>query len=161
MPQEKVYTVLEAHRYFAVEANQRVWTLLAKKNRTSEESDEMLHAAHTSYYHWLVAGNVTNQQRAEWLLYRVYSELELFKRAAYHARRCHDLTQRHPEFMQDFDVAYSHECMARTFAMNGDLENAKAKYDKAKDAANRISNEEDRKIFMGDFTSGKWFGLEK
>ncbi len=159
MAEEKVYTEAEAQRFFAVEANQRVWTLLLKENRTTDESDEIVHAAHASYYHWLVVGNETNNQRAEWLLYRVYLELGLPDRATYHARQCHIITQQHPEFMQDFDVAYAHECMARTYAMNGDLENAKLKHAKARAAGNAIPDDEDRKIFMKDFKGGNWFGI--
>ena len=40
------------HRLIAVRLFNRVWEFMEKADRTSEEDDEMLHAAHASRYHW-------------------------------------------------------------------------------------------------------------
>jgi hypothetical protein len=61
--------------------------------------------------------------------------------------------------MQDFDLAYAEEGIARALAIVGRLEQAKQHYDKAKTAGEALVDDEDREIFMGDFGSGDWYGL--
>ena len=60
------------HKSLAIALNQRTWTLLEKEARSAAESDEMIHAAHGSLWHWLQAGGPVQQQRGEWLIGRVY-----------------------------------------------------------------------------------------
>lgn len=43
---------LECHRKFAVDLFNLVWSLLDKKDRTKEEDNKMVHAAHVSRFHW-------------------------------------------------------------------------------------------------------------
>ena len=52
MSDEIEFDVNQAHTYFAKKVNGRVWELLEKEERTREEDDEMVHAAHTSLFHW-------------------------------------------------------------------------------------------------------------
>jgi len=61
--------------------------------------------------------------------------------------------------MKDFDMAYAFEALARAHAMQGDQKTASEFYGKAQQAGMIIADEEDRKIFFGDFTGGNWFGL--
>ena len=75
MSVEKRYTEAEAHRHFAAGLNGEVWGLLGKEERSVEEDERMVHAAHASCYHWLEIGTGLHQQRGEWLIARVYSEL--------------------------------------------------------------------------------------
>src|ERR1700693_6097609 len=46
-----------------------------KPDRTRDEEDEMLHAAHASRYHWGVVGQAENRARGEWQISRVYTVL--------------------------------------------------------------------------------------
>ena len=41
----------ETHRKLAVDRFHRVWALLETSNRTTEETDERVHAGHASRYH--------------------------------------------------------------------------------------------------------------
>jgi hypothetical protein len=51
MVEEKKYTGKEFHRKSAVDCFNLVWTLMDKKDRTKEENDKMVHAAHASRFH--------------------------------------------------------------------------------------------------------------
>jgi hypothetical protein len=51
LTEEKIST-REEHRKFAVGLFNLTWSLLDKKDRTREEDDKMVHAAHASRYHW-------------------------------------------------------------------------------------------------------------
>lgn len=149
----------EAHQYFAVALNNRTWELLGKPDRTPEENREMIQAAYASCYHWRYNGEAVNQQRGEWIISRVYTELEMAEPALYHAQICRELTTKYPDKMKDFDVAYSWECMARAEALNKNTEAAVKYLKKAQESAEAIKGPEDKKIFMGDLNSGKWYGV--
>lgn len=153
------YTIGEAHKHFAQSTNSRVWELLQKQTRSCAEDEEMLHAAHACAYHWRFAGTAIHQQRGEWLICRVHIVLGHAPEAVRHAERCFELTESQKALMQDFDIAYAFEGMARAHAMIGDHKLAEEFLRLAQQAGERIANDEDRSIFMGDFDAGPWFGL--
>jgi len=151
----------ETHRQFAIELNGRVWDLLAKADRSVQENEEMVHAAHASCLHWLKAGTALHHQRGEWLIAHVYAELGLAEPALRHAQRCQELTREHADQMADFDLAYAHEGLARAYAIAGQHEQAKEHLKLAKRAGQAIADKESKKIFLGDLHSGNWGGLKE
>lgn len=157
----KKYTLEEAQLKLAKQTNSRVWVLHDKEERTAEEEQEMIHAAHTSLYHWSQVGTTVNLQRGEWLIGRVYTVLGDGQAALYYARRCMALTEAHRQEMADFDLAWADEGMARALALNGEMAEAKAHWEKARTAGEAIADDEDREIFMGDFNGGEWYGLNE
>jgi hypothetical protein len=159
MDETKIYTIDEAHKYFAQSANGRVWALLQKSNRSPSEDDEMLHAAHACIYHWQFVGTAVHQQRGEWLISRVHVVLGHGNEALRHAQRCFELTESNRGLMQDFDIAYAFEGIARAQAMLGDQRLAKEFLVLAEQAGDAIANAEDKSIFVGDFDGGNWYGL--
>ena len=161
MTSEALFDENVAHAYFARKLNGEVWQLLEKTERTSDDQFRMMHAAHGSAYHWLCAGTVVHQQRAEWLLAHVYTVLKEAESALLHANRCLALTEEHEAEMADFDKAYAYEGMARACALCQNEEDAMWYYQLAKQAGRLIKDPEDRKIFEGDFGSGDWWGVEK
>src|SRR5204862_6157437 len=62
-------------RALAVGLFNHVWTLLETPDRTVEQDDEMIHAAHASRYHWGEVGEKVNLARGEWQCSRVYAVL--------------------------------------------------------------------------------------
>ena len=160
MMHNKVFTLQEAHMEFAKKLNGRVWELLAKEDRTQKEDDEMIQAAHASLYHWLQVGTAVHQQRGFWMLAHVYTVLEHQEEALYNAERCLQITKQYPEQMQDFDFAYGFEGAARASALTGDRTKAAEYKKKASDAGEKIANEEDKSIFLGDLMGGNWYGVD-
>jgi hypothetical protein len=159
MDETTKYTLDEAHKYFAKSINGRVWELLQKLNRSQDENDEMLYAAHACTYHWKFAGTAVHQQRGEWLISRVHVALGQALEALRHAQRCFELTEANRDQMKDFDIAYAFEGLARAHAMVGDQQMAEEFLVLAGQAGEAIANEEDRSIFMDDFDGGNWSGL--
>jgi hypothetical protein len=160
MGDEKRYTEEEAHRLFAAGLNGEVWNLLGKPDRSEAEDERMIHTAHASCHHWLEVGTELHHQRAEWLISRAYSEVGRAEPALRHARRCEELTARHADLMEDFDLAYARECMARAHALAGEREEARTLLALAVEAGQAIQDEESRKIFLGDLEGGNWHGLK-
>jgi hypothetical protein len=149
-----------SHRDFAKGINGEVWRLLETPNRTLQESERMIYAAYASCYHWLHAGAAVNHQRGEWLIARVYTVLGLGEAATRHARRCMELTDEHRAQLEDFDLAFAHEIVARAAALRGDAEEAKVHIARAREEGEKIADPEDRKVFFDDFFSYPWFGLD-
>jgi hypothetical protein len=63
------------HRRLGVDLFNKTWTLMEKEARTPEETEEMLHCAHASSYHWMQVGTQANRARSEWQCSRVYTVL--------------------------------------------------------------------------------------
>lgn len=154
------YTILGKyiHKYLGIELNNLVWKYLDKDNRTEQENNKMINAAHASLYHWSEVGKPENFARGEWLVSHVYSVLNRPEPALYHAKNCMNITKESD--LVDFDLAYAYEAMARAYAAN---ENKK-EYDKyiklAEEAGNKIKEVEDRKIFFSDFQAQPWYGMK-
>jgi len=146
----------ETHRVFARQTNGRVWELLEKRDRTPAEEREMLTAAYASLFHWLHAGTVVHEQRGEWLIARVHLELSHQGEALRHARRCKDLTEADQEAMEDFDVAFAEEVMARVDSLRGETEPAREALKRALAAGQAIQDAEDRQIFFDTLNGGPW-----
>ena len=159
MDETKTYTLDEAHEHFTKSFNARVWELLQKHDRSQEENDELLHAAHACAYHWKFVGIPVHQQRGEWLISHVHVALGHANEALRHAERCFELMQANKEEMQDFDIAYAFEGLARAHAMLGDQKMAEEFLYLAEQAGSGIADEEDKSIFMGDFDGWEWYGL--
>jgi hypothetical protein len=62
--------------------------------------------------------------------------------------------------MEDFDIAYAYEGMARANALSGNIEAAEKFLGLAESAGEEISDAESKKIFMGDLNSGAWHGIK-
>lgn len=82
----------------------------------------MLHASHASLYHWLQVGTGSHHQRGEWMIAHVLTVLGNGNEAVRHANRCLELTEAHSDLMEDFDLAYAYEAMARSTALAGNIE---------------------------------------
>lgn len=156
---EKRFTLTEAHKEFAVNSNGRVWQLLDKKSRTQQENDELLYAVHASSYHWQTIGTGIHQQRGEYLIAKVYLALGVAERALHHAQRCMVLTDTHHDQMQDFDLAYAHECMARALAIGNRRQEALQHYQRARELGDQIKAAGDKEIFDQDFQANPWYGI--
>lgn len=136
------------HRKYAVDLFNFVWKLLEKTERSVEEEDEMIHAAHASRYHWGKAGTAVNLARGEWQISRVYSTIKHPEAALHHARRCLAICQENG--IGDFDLAYAYEALARAAAVAGYGSSSRHYTRLAWEAARQIQEEDDRQLFEND-----------
>ena len=83
----------EQHKAFAVECFNLVWGLLDKADRTAEDDERMVHAAHASRFHWGEIGTPLEFARGEWQISRVYAVLGRSEAALHHAQRSLDLCE--------------------------------------------------------------------
>ncbi len=143
--------VLKIHRQFAVDLFNMVWDLLDKPQRTPQENDTMLHAAHASRYHWEKAGTALNLARGEWQVSRVYATLGRAEPALYHAGRSLEICQENQ--YGDFDLAFAFEALARARDVAGDPTGRDRALELAVEAGQAIQEEDDRKHFFSQLKS--------
>ncbi|KZL22035.1 hypothetical protein PsAD2_00060 [Pseudovibrio axinellae] len=138
------------HRTVAIELNQRAWALLEKQDRTLEDNDELLHAAHASLWHWLQVGTKRNEQRGLWLVGRVHVLQGNKEAAMRYAKKTMTLTTSNEEDMVDFDHAYAYELFARATFLAGEKDKAEGLFERASRLGQLIHGEQNRKIFFSD-----------
>lgn len=144
--------MLYDHRQLGVDLFNHAWTLLDKAERTPDEDDEMLGAAHASRYHWSKASTeAKHQARGEWQLARVYAVLGRGEPAVHHAQRCLEWCGRGE--VEDWDLAYAHEALARAYRVAGDGAKADEHKARARELGDAIADPEDREHFDEDWAT--------
>ncbi len=143
------------HRRLGTDLFNHVWSLIEKADRTAAETDEMIHAAHASRYHWSKAGTSVNLGRGEWQIARVYSILGRGEPAAFHATRCRAYIQAAVAAGEadDWDLAAAYEASARAAAVAGNAADAAAWRDQARSALADISDPADRELIERDLAT--------
>ena len=148
MTEEKKYTEKECHKRFAVNCFNLVWTLMDKKNRTKEEDDKMVHAAHASRFHWGEIGTPVELERGEWQISRVYTVVDRPQSALYHAERCLEICKENN--IGDWDIAFAYEAMARACAVAGQRAECKKYIELATKAGGHIKEKGDRDYLFSE-----------
>ena len=138
----------EEHKKFAISLFNLTWSLLDKKDRTREEEDKMVHAAHASRYHWGEIGTPIEFERGEWQISRVYSVLGRSEPALYHAKRCLDICKNNN--IEDFDIAFAYETIARALSIAGDKAECEKYLQLATEAGENIKKKEDKDYFLSE-----------
>lgn len=152
MARGREYPVGEADdRALAVWCFNRAWDLMEKPDRSPADDDEMLSVAFASRFHWSRVGTAQNFARSEWQIARVYTVLGRAPEALRHSERCLEITEQ--AGLRDFDLAFAYEGMARSLALSGRLEEARAFARRASEAAAEVVEEDDRRILMADLAT--------
>lgn len=133
-------------RELAVSTFNLVWELLELTDRTPEEIDEMIHAAHVSCYVWSKVGTVANVARGEWQCARVYSTLGRAEPALWHAGRCLELAEAGGEGFEDWDSPSAKQGMAHALLAAGETDEARRWAGFAREELARVEDPEDREL---------------
>jgi DNA-binding transcriptional MerR regulator len=146
----------EVHRQLGKDLYNHTWTLIETADRTPEQADEMVAAAHASAYHWSKgSGTLANAARGQWQIARVYSTLGRAEPAIWHANRCVQLAEAAAQagVADDWDRAAALEGLARAQALAGDRAAAAATREEAREALAAIADPEDRELIEQDLNA--------
>jgi len=138
----------EMHKKFAIDCFNLVWQLIDKKDRTREDEDKMIQAAHASRFHWGEVGKPENLERGDWQISRVYVVLGRPEPALHHAKRCLEICEKNN--IGDWDIAFAYEAMARAHSIGGNKAECEYHADLAKEAGERIKEKEDKDLFFSE-----------
>jgi hypothetical protein len=128
----------------ASQANNRAWTLAEMLQRSPEEDEEMLQAAHAAMYFWKIVGKAGNHAHAAQLLAHVYALLELPGPAAQY------LGKSLPYFTQGDcapgELAFAHAVAANVASAAGNAAAYASHYAEAEAVAARITDPRTREL---------------
>lgn len=131
-------------RRLASQANNRAWSLTENPDRTPEEDEEMLHAAHAAMYFWTIVGDRNNKAHAAQLVAHVYARLGLPGPAS------HYFAKSEPVFFADsaepWEKALAHAVAASVAAARQDAPAHLAHYRKAVERVAALPDPEERSI---------------
>jgi uncharacterized protein YndB with AHSA1/START domain len=144
----------ELHRYFGARLNNASWDLFDPP----DDPGALLHAVHTSAWHWRQIGAPENLVRADWMCSHAYAVLGHGALAALFAHSAMRICDEHG--IGDFDRAYAYEAEARAAAAGGDLDEARRLRALARQAGDAIADAEDKAIFDGDLVAAPWYGAD-
>jgi hypothetical protein len=130
------------HRQVGVDLFNEVWRLM----ETREDDERLLHAAHASAYHWSEAPECEpkNRARSEWQVSRVYAVLGRAEPALHHAQRCLEICEANPDNLEDWDLPFAYEALARAHKVAGHPEETERYVAKAREGAAELADPEDR-----------------
>ena len=143
----------ETERRLGADLFNKTWTLMEKTDRTPEDDDEMVHCAHASAYHWQQVGTAANRARSEWQCSRVYTALGRPEPALRHAHRCLEICEANPDALEDWDLPFAYEALARASAAAGDAAATAEYLALARAAGEPIADEEDRALLEADLAT--------
>jgi hypothetical protein len=143
------------HRRLGVDLYNSSWPLMEAPDRTPEQDDELVHHVHASMYHWLQAPECEpkNRARGEWLCSRAYSVLGRAEPALHHARRCFELCEQHADNLEDWDLAFAYEALARANRVAGNEDEARRCEQRGRELADQIADPEDKEIVLRDYAT--------
>jgi hypothetical protein len=136
------------HRRFAVECNNLCWDLIEKTSRNEQDTERMLHAAHTAAFHWATIGTPLNVARADLTLSRAYAMAGIGDRALHYAELSWRFCETSP--VKDWDTAFAHIAMAHAEALLGRPDGHARWYNSAQTAIAAIADDADREATQAD-----------
>ena len=148
MVEQKRFDEKEWHKKSAVDYFNLVWTLMEKKDRTKEEDDKMIHAAHASRFHWGEIGTPVEFERGEWQISRMYTVLNRPEPSLHHAKRCLEICKENK--IGDWDIAFAYEAAARAYAIAGNKSECQKYIQLAKEASEKIKEKGDRDYLLSE-----------
>lgn len=143
------------NRQLGVDLYNSSWALMEMPDRTPEQDDELVHHVHASIYHWLQAPECEpkNWARGEWLCSRAYSVLGRAEPALHHARRCFELCEQHADNLEDWDLVFAYEALARANRIAGNQDDAGRCEQRGRELADQIADPEDKETALRDYAT--------
>jgi len=151
MPDLHFENKAELHKHFSTQCFNEAWKLMTKDDRTSEESDEMLHYAMASLFHWSKREDCTDKHKSIgcWQVSRCYALIGDLEQAERYGKLSLDFSKNEsPYFM-----GYAHEALARAYHLM-EITDLKNKHlDKAEELCGQVEDAEMKKLLISDLDS--------
>ncbi|MEQ8785956.1 MAG: hypothetical protein RIC55_06640 [Pirellulaceae bacterium] len=154
------FDIEKAHRWFAVEFNNRAWDLIEAESRTAQQEQDLIHAAHASTYHWRQIGTSLHYLRALTLLASAYNVVGDYSGGLRYANDALAMLAKDDLEDTPFDRAVTYACVARANAGLGKTDQARQDKQRARDEAAKLEDVADRQVFDDLLNAGEWHGVE-
>lgn len=146
---------IENHKQIASQCFNKVWDFLDLQERTRNEEEQMIHLAHTSFWHWTQVEDhtPTNLSIGYWQLSRVYAVVGNGEQSLYYGNRCVEVSLE--ANIPPFYIGYGYEALARAYMVLGQTDNATDSYEKALGYTEQILIEDSKKMLLNDLNQIK------
>ena len=153
MPDKPDFDLAVVHRYFSATCFNKTWEFIDNPHRTSDEELAMLQTAMTSLWHWSQREDATPQNLSvgNWQISRVYCLLG----QADNARRYAEVSLKLADGCEPFYAAFAYEALARAEMVAENKAKMQEYLEKAFALAEKVEDEEDKQVLMGDLGSIK------
>jgi hypothetical protein len=149
---EAPFDLSQAHRWFAVEANNQSWSVLEGARRSAADIEEMIDAAHAAAWHWRRVGSTLNELRAQCLLTTAYGVAGRGEAASRHAEKSLKLSEALGAEQSEFDRACAHGAASLAFRIALRPREAAEQYSIASNAAKLLSERDEKEVFTRLYT---------
>jgi hypothetical protein len=141
------------HKQIASQCFNKVWDLLDMNVRTNVEEEQMIHLAHTSFWHWTQVEDhtPTNLSIGYWQISRVYAVVGNGDQALFYANRCIEVSLEAE--VLPFYIGYGYEAQARAYKVLKQQDEWKSSYQKAMNYVEKMVNEESKQMLLKDLNS--------
>jgi hypothetical protein len=138
------------HRQLAVSCFNKVWDLLELKDRSSSETEEMIHLCHSSFWHWTkVEGHTPkNLSVGYWQLSRVYAVIGQGSSSLNYAEKCKEISI--DAELEPFYIAYAYEAKSRANSILNQIDESLEAKNKAFEYASLVKDEESKGWLLKD-----------
>ncbi len=133
-------------RRFASAANNRAWTLSEQLERTPDEDQEMLHAAHAAAHLWQQIGLPQNNALADMLLGQVHALLGNSAYAMLYATRSHQFFNSRSS--EAWELALAHAILANAAFCSADAALHRSSYQTAQEWVAQLNDPQDKEIVL-------------
>ncbi len=138
------------HRHFSADCFNRCWTLIDKKTRTADQTQEMLLLASASLWHWTQRDDCEpkNLSIAYWLLGRVHCLAGDPNSAKRFSEKCIEISAE--ANLPPFYLGYGYEVMADASLRAGETTSAGKYLDLARSQLAKIKDKESKDLLAAD-----------
>ena len=154
MPNPPTFDMTAAHKFFAADCYNQTWNFMDKAHRTPADDASMLQTAMASLWHWSQREDVTptNFAIGYWQVSRVFALMG----QADNARRYGEMSLQSAQIGAEIVfVGFGYEALARAEMVVGNKEKMKEYLAQAWTCAEKVEDEEDKKLLVKDLENIK------
>jgi len=140
--------IAAAHKYFSANCFNAAWDLIDKKDRTVEETEQMIQLCQASLWHWSQREDNTDQNRSVgyWQASRVYALAGQLGGARRYGKLSLEAASECPPFYR----GYAYEALARAEMLAGDRPRMKEYLSLAREQADAVKDLKARQALEAD-----------
>jgi hypothetical protein len=144
---------IDNHKQIASQCFNKVWDFLDMPKRTKAEEEQMIHLAHTSFWHWTQVEDhtPTNLSIGYWQISRVYAVVGNGEQALYYANRCIEVSME--AAILPFYIGYGYEAQARAYKVLGEQKKVDSSLENAMNYVEKMVNEESKQMLLKDLNN--------
>ncbi len=138
----------ELHEYFSKHCYNQAWELIDKTDRSEEETEEMVHYALASLFHWSKREDCTDRHKSIgcWQVSRCYTLASELEQAERYGNLCLEFSENE----EPFYLGYAHEALARVHALTGNTKEKEKHLNIAGDLSEKIKDKEEKERLLTD-----------